>query len=78
MFFQAKDMLQRAPQPKHGGYKTILERWHNDDKYRESLSKIGWTEERILQHDELALEDRSYIATRGERDRNEKKFGYSS
>ena len=30
-------------------------RWHNDDKYHESLSKIGWTEEQIIQYDELAL-----------------------
>ena len=51
---------------------TILERWHNDDKYRESLSKIGWTEEQIIQYDELALEDHSEIATREERNRNEK------
>ena len=67
-------MLQKARQPKHGGYKTILERWHKDDKYRESLSKTGWTEEQIIQCDELALENHSYIATREERNRNEKKL----
>ena len=38
MYHNDKFMLQKARQPKHGGYKTILERWHNDDKYRESLS----------------------------------------
>ena len=53
------------------GTNTILERWHNDDKYRESLSKIGWTEEQIIQYDELALEDHFYIATREERTRKE-------
>ena len=67
-------MLQKARQPKHGGYKNILERWHNDDKYREFLSKIGWAEDQIIQHDELALEDHSYIARRRERDRNEKSW----
>ena len=59
MHNKAKEMLQKARQPKHGGNKTILERWHKDDKYRKSLSDIGWTEELIVQYDELALEDRS-------------------
>ena len=26
------------------------------DKYRKSLSDIGWTEERIIQYDEMVLE----------------------
>ena len=42
--------------------------------YRESLSKVGWTEEQIIQYDELALKDHSDIATRGERYRNEKSW----
>ena len=42
--------------------------------HRESLSKVGWTEEQIIQYDELALEDHSDIATRGERDRIEKSW----
>ena len=75
MYYKTKEMLQKARQPKHGGYKTILERWHNDDQYSKSLSEFGWTEEQIVQYDELALEDHSYIATRGKRDRNEKKLG---
>ena len=72
MCYKAKEMLQKAHQRKHGGYKTILVRWHNDDKYRESLSKNVWTEEQIIQYDELALEDHSQIATREERTRTEK------
>ena len=48
-FKKTKEMLQKARQPKHGGCKTILERWHKDDKYLKSLSDIGWTEEQILQ-----------------------------
>ena len=74
MYYKAKDMLQKARQPKHGGYKTISERWHKDDTYRKSLSEIGWTEEQSIQYDELALEDHSFFATRGERDRNEKSW----
>ena len=71
---KAKEMLQKARQPKHGGYKTILERWQKGDKYRKSLSEIGWTAEQIIQYDELALEDHSKIATREERDRNDKSW----
>ena len=36
--------------------------------------KNGWSEEQIVQYDELALEDHSYIATSGERHRNEKSW----
>ena len=63
MYNKAKDMLQKARQPKHSGYKIILERWHKDDNNRKCLSDLEWTEEQIIQHDELALEDHSYIAT---------------
>ena len=35
---------------------------------------IGWTEERIKQNDEIALEDHSYAATQQERSRNEKSW----
>ena len=74
MYNKAKDMLQKARQPKHGGYKTILERWHKDDNYRKYLSEIEWTAEQIIQYDELALEDHNYIATKEERTRNEKSW----
>ena len=67
-------MLQKARQPKHGGYKSILERWHEDDKYRSSLSLIG-TDEQIIEHDKIALEDHSYVATKPERIRNTKYRG---
>ena len=66
MYFQAKEVLQKARQPKHGGSKTILEGWHKEDNYRKSLSDIGWTEEQIIQNDELALEEqeRKELVTR--------------
>ena len=51
-----------------------LERWHKDDKYRKSLSEIGWTEEQIIQYDELASEKPLLFCTREERTRNEKSW----
>ena len=74
MYCKAKDMFQKARQPKHGGNKSILERWHKDDLYRKSLSEIGWTEEQIIEHDKIALEDHSYVATKPEIIQN---IGYS-
>ena len=74
MYYKAKEMMQKAREPGHGGQESILESWLKDDDYRKSLSEIGWTEEQIIQYDELALEDHTYIATRGERDRNEKSW----
>ena len=56
-------MLKKAHQHKNG-YRNILDRWFQDDKYRNSLSGGGWNEEGTMQHDELALEDHSYTATR--------------
>ena len=43
--------------------KTFLERWYKDDKYRKSLSNIGWTEEQIRQYDAIAWEDHSCVAS---------------
>ena len=74
MYNKAKEMLQKARQPKQGDSKTILERWHKDDYYHKSLSDIGWTEEQILQYDKIALEDHSETATPKERARNEKNW----
>ena len=56
---------------------NILDRWNKDDKYRKSLSDIGWTEEQIIQYVEIALEDRSYVAKQQERSRNEKSWKLS-
>ncbi len=38
MYCKAEEMLQKACQPKHGGFKSI---WHKDDQCRNSLSLIG-------------------------------------
>ena len=67
MYNKAHDMLRKARTHKSGG-------WHNDDKYRKSLSDIGWTEEQIIEYDEIALEDHSYVAAWEERSRNEKSW----
>ena len=69
MYHKARDMLRRAKHPKNGSCETILERWHTDADYQESLSERGWTEERIRQYDALVLEDHSYEATSAERER---------
>ena len=58
--------------PSMVGTNPFLERWHKYDKYRKSLSDIGLTEEQILQYDELAFEDDSYVLTKEQRIRNRK------
>ena len=55
----------------------MLERWHKDEQYRKSLSEIGWTEEQIIEHDKIALEGHSYVATKPEMVRCAQKIGYS-
>ena len=70
MYYKATERLQKARQPKHGGHSSILERWHNGDEYRESLSLIGWTEQQIIEYDRIALENHSYVATSAERIQN--------
>ena len=77
MYHKAHDMLRKARKHKSGGYKTNLERWHDDEKHRKSLSDIGWTEEQIIQYDEIASEDHSCVATRQERGRNDKSWKIS-
>ena len=57
----------KARKHQSGGYNNNLDRWHNDDKYRKSLSDIGWSEEQIIQWNEMALKDHSYVATRLEK-----------
>ena len=60
MYHKAHEMLKKARNNKNGS-KNVLDRWNNDNKYRKSLSDIVWTEERIMQYDEITLEDHSYI-----------------
>ena len=74
MYYKAHDMLRKTRKHKSGGCRSILDRWHDDDKYHKSLSDIGWIEEQIIQNDEIALEDHSYVATQQETGRNEKSW----
>ena len=67
MYHKARDVLRKGKLPKNGSCHTILERWYKDADYQMSLSDEGWTEEKIRQHDALALEDHSYEATPEER-----------
>ena len=66
-------MLQKARQPKHGGYKTILERWHKDDTA--SLCQIlGGLRSSSCSMTNLHWKTTPKIATREERTRNEKSW----
>ena len=56
MYYNFKNMLHKAGQKKHGGHSSILARWHSDHKYRDSLTRIGWTEQDIMLFDRIALE----------------------
>ena len=68
---------EESPQTQKHCYKNILHRWNQENKYRKSLSDIGWPQESIIQYDEIALEDHSYVATKRERSRNEKSWTLS-
>ena len=51
--------------------KTILDRFLNSPRYRDSQTNIGWDENTCAAYDVIASEDHSYIVTRWERNRNE-------
>ena len=70
MYFKAKEMLHKAGQKNHGEHSSILARWLSDCKYRDSLTRIGWTEQDIMPFDRIALENHSYGATRSVRIRH--------
>ena len=42
-------MLHEAGQKKHGEHSSILPKWHNDYKYKKSLTRIGWTEQDLTE-----------------------------
>ena len=67
---------RKLANPSMVGTRPFWKGWHKDDKYRKSLSEIGWTEEQIVQYDELALEDHCKSATR-EETLETRKVGYS-
>ena len=65
---KAHNTLRKAQKK---GHNTRLERFLNDPVCRESQSNIGWDENTCNTYDEIAKEDHSSVATRGERSRNE-------
>ena len=52
-------------------YKSILDRFLNSPRYRESQIATGWDEALCARYDEIALKDHSYVATKAERSRHE-------
>ena len=68
-----EDVAERSP-TQAWWVQNILKRWHKDYKYHESVADIGWTEEQIIQYDQLSLENHSKSATSEERDRTEKSW----
>ena len=55
MCYQAKPMLKKARQQKHGRHPTILSRWYASESYRDSLYAIGWREQHIMLYDRNRL-----------------------
>ena len=72
MYYQAKQMMKKARQKKHGNHTTILSRWYAGETYRTSLSRIGWKEKDKMLYDRIALEKLFYVATRAGRIQNSK------
>ena len=64
MYHQAKQMLEKARQGKHGGHLSIHSRWYACDEYKKSLSDIGWREHHVILHDKIALEKHICKSTR--------------
>ena len=52
-------------------YEGIHDRFLRDQVYRESQLKIGWTEQKCIEWDELAIEDHTYRLTPEEKRRNQ-------
>ena len=56
MYYQAKQMLKKARQQKHGRHPTIRSRWYASEAHRNSLYAIGWREKHVMLYDRIALE----------------------
>ena len=70
IYNKARDMLHEASQEKHGSHSSILARLHNDYRHKDSLTRIGWTEQDTTLSDRIALENHKYAATTAERIRH--------
>ena len=67
MYYQARQMLKKARQEKHGRHPTILSLWYAEEDYIKSLSAIRVIELHIRLDDWIDLETHIYKATRAER-----------
>ena len=61
MYYKDQEMLHEAGLTRHGEH--FLARWHSNYKYRNSLTRIGWTEQDIILFDRIALENHSKFKT---------------
>ena len=66
MYYQTKQMLEKARQGKHVCHPTILSRWYAS----ELLYDIGWKEKLLMLYDRIASEKHIYVATEAERTQN--------
>ena len=70
--FKAKDMLRKANKKKNGNHPTILSRWKEQESYRTSLAKHNIGEKEIMLHDQIALDNHDFKATKADRKHNSK------
>ena len=59
-------------------YEGIHGRFLRDPVYRDSQLKIGWTEQKCTEMEELAQEDHSYLLSREEFQRYQKRWYHTS
>ena len=71
-FYNAKQMLKKARQGKHGNHPTILSRWYEQEGYRKSLTEHNIGEKEVMFFDRIVLEKDDFAATKAERLQNAK------
>ena len=64
MHYQARHMLKKAQQEKHGRHPTIRSRLYAEEEHKKSLSATRWKEHHTMLYDRIAVEKHIYTATR--------------
>ena len=59
--------ITKPRKARKNGYESIFEIFQLSEEYKDSQTKIGWTEETCDHLDKIAAQDQSYTATREER-----------
>ena len=72
--WKAKDANRHAERKKH---RTVVLRWQNVERCRNSRKVYGWTEEYCRYLDYIASVDIFYVATWSERSRYDNKYSYA-